>query len=185
MRNYSNRNIWFLERGGSSCCRIFFGGQVGDGTCRGAGNILFLFKFQKDNITALTYQHRNDQCTACLESRRARRVSARSEDAPIRCKEQGARGPRRGRPGTLEGRAATAVALFVCYRTIYNISLIRRSQFRLRTTARIIRKLCSSIIGLFHSHVRSLKHARTLSLFLSLSLPLNPPRIRLTIITIR
>lgn len=51
-------------------------GRVGEGW----EYTFFSFKFQKDNITALTYQHRNDRCIARLEGRRARRATARSEE---------------------------------------------------------------------------------------------------------
>lgn len=42
-------------------------GQIGGGEI-----YFFSFEVSKDNITALTYQHRNDQSIALLETRRRR-----------------------------------------------------------------------------------------------------------------
>lgn len=65
---------------------------------------------------------------------------------------------------TLEGRAATIVALFICYRIIYNISLIR--QFSLNSVSEQLRASYASCAFFFlHSLSHLLVHSHTHTIF--------------------
>ncbi|KAK1122154.1 hypothetical protein K0M31_009380 [Melipona bicolor] len=145
MRSVTVIEIFIFQGERGSPCGIL-SGKVGDGPYRRGGGrtnigegkyIFFFFSFEvsKDNITALTYQHRNDQGIALLEILRpldqtvrsnhpyplfslltiSYQPPSRSHRAKIRIDNQQSRDSRKAR---CHGRST----FHFCYRTIYNIS---------------------------------------------------------------
>lgn len=125
----------------------------------------------------MTYQHRNNRSSLSLESLRC--TSARSRDvyrSILGRKQSSLFGDSRG------ARCNDRSAFFlICYRTIYNISLIRR----LNSVSEQLHALYASRISLICSFARSRTHAYSHALFLFLSSFHDPLCIHLAIITIR
>lgn len=102
----------------------------------------FSFEISKDNITALTYQHRNDQSIAHPEYRRRRNQTTKQTFSSVRRfsivrytfhtsstrheNETKRQKTDRSSMNSLGARCRGRSTFHFCYRTIYNISLINR-----------------------------------------------------------